>query len=445
MSKYHYNFNTMNFETMMEKYAGAKEYLVPSAEAVQNLYRIPEGEITRENGSDGRITTEKNSNTRRKTIYAAVAALAVLVLGTVIYFGTQVTKSGNGQSFSLADTEEDTKGNGETTENTDNAIGITQKTAVVFLTTGESAGADSSSDVEFSIDDAEGSADDMEISTETHMGEEEISVQYYAVLAGECLMNSFGFDVTYIYPDDFGGCYIDYDTLYVLVTSEDSIPYYKELLADYADYVAYEIVDFSYNELYAEMEEIWNTLTEAGIMPSEGYVDQVNNSICISVSTSNFENALEILAEMGIDVEASSETLSEYAGIGEVSTREISEEEEVSFVLDEIHESSADFTITNLSSRLLQYGMDKTLEKEVDGTWYQVNMKTNYSWSDVALTLYSGGQVSVTVNWGEYGSYKELSSGHYRLIKSFDFYTIDDSGFDHYEGIFYLACEFEVP
>lgn len=79
-------------------------------------------------------------------------------------------------------------------------------------------------------------------------------IQRRACEAHELLYSSFGWNETYIYPDNFAGDYIDYDTLHIQVTSNSAINYYEALLSDYSDAVVYDIVDYSYNELFDEAE-----------------------------------------------------------------------------------------------------------------------------------------------------------------------------------------------
>ena len=48
-------------------------------------------------------------------------------------------------------------------------------------------------------------------------------IQRKACEAHELLYSSFGWEETYIYPNDFGGDFIDYDTLHIQVTNEEAI------------------------------------------------------------------------------------------------------------------------------------------------------------------------------------------------------------------------------
>lgn len=85
--------------------------------------------------------------------------------------------------------------------------------------------------------------------------EDMFEIQREACLANEVLYKSFEWDGTYIYPDDFAGTYIDYDTLYILVTEGGSVEKYTVLLADYSN-VEYQFVPYSYNTLYSETQRV---------------------------------------------------------------------------------------------------------------------------------------------------------------------------------------------
>lgn len=79
-----------------------------------------------------------------------------------------------------------------------------------------------------------------------------------AVKAGEIIFGSFDKGPeSFIYPDDYAGEYIDADNkLHLMITTEDAKDRYALLLKDYADIVVYEIVEYSFNDLMAEAEEI---------------------------------------------------------------------------------------------------------------------------------------------------------------------------------------------
>lgn len=85
-------------------------------------------------------------------------------------------------------------------------------------------------------------------------------IQRDACLANETIYESFEWNNTYIYPDDFAGTYIDYDMLHVMVTSKDALKRYQTMLNDYTC-LKFDIVEHSYNEL---MENAARTVEELG-------------------------------------------------------------------------------------------------------------------------------------------------------------------------------------
>ena len=48
-------------------------------------------------------------------------------------------------------------------------------------------------------------------------------LQREACMAHEVLCNSFGWNGSYIYPEEFAGAFIDYDTLHILIKRNGDI------------------------------------------------------------------------------------------------------------------------------------------------------------------------------------------------------------------------------
>ena len=113
-------------------------------------------------------------------------------------------------------------------------------------------------------------------------GEKMLEFQKDAMDANETLYNSFDWDETYVYPDDFAGTYIKYNSLYVLVTDAASIEKYNVVLNGYKC-VKYEIVKHSYNELYKLVEEAFNELKDIYDITSY-YVDIRRNIAVLTVT-----------------------------------------------------------------------------------------------------------------------------------------------------------------
>ena len=140
-------------------------------------------------------------------------------------------------------------------------------------------------------------------------------IQRRACEAHELLYASFDWNETYIYPDDFAGDFIDYDTLHVQVTDETAIDYYKDLLSEYSDAVVYDIVDYSYNELqqftqnYAEeLEHEYEIISYC--------VDVKNNQCEIDVLRTDFAEVLALTNDIatydGNNINISVEAIDNY-------------------------------------------------------------------------------------------------------------------------------------
>lgn len=147
-----------------------------------------------------------------------------------------------------------------------------------------------------------GSTDRNPAVTETQTDDidpEEMSyIQYKAIKANDFLYESFEWgESDYIYPDDFAGTYIDYDTLHVLLTDKSAIPKYSKLLADYSEYVTFDIVKYSYNELYALNEKCFNELKDNNFSVTGCYVDVKKNRGIVEVLPEDLEKAVAYAAE----------------------------------------------------------------------------------------------------------------------------------------------------
>lgn len=128
-------------------------------------------------------------------------------------------------------------------------------------------------------------------------------IQRRACEAHELLYASFDWNETYIYPDDFAGDFIDYDTLHVQVTDEATIDYYKGLLSEYSDAVVYDIVDYSYNELFGEAENFVASIDEDYGVVSFG-VDVTQNKGLVDVIATDYE-------ALTLNIEKSKQNISE--------------------------------------------------------------------------------------------------------------------------------------
>lgn len=106
--------------------------------------------------------------------------------------------------------------------------------------------------------------------------EEMFAIQEKAVQANEIIYASFGWDETYIYPEEFAGTFIDYDVLHIQLTDENKIPSYRELVEEFVDSVVFDIVDSSYNKLYECSKAMAEELMESFYVVSYG-VDIKNN------------------------------------------------------------------------------------------------------------------------------------------------------------------------
>ena len=124
-------------------------------------------------------------------------------------------------------------------------------------------------------------------------------IQRKACEAHELLYSSFGWEETYIYPNDFGGDFIDYDTLHIQVTNEEAIDYYKNLLSEYTDTVVYDIVNCSYNDIKELTRDYAKELEREYEVVSYS-VDVKKNNGKISVLKSDYSDVMSFMNKVSM-------------------------------------------------------------------------------------------------------------------------------------------------
>lgn len=119
-------------------------------------------------------------------------------------------------------------------------------------------------------------------------------IQRYAAEAHDILYNSFliaGSDIEH-YPDNFGGDYIDGDTLHILVVDlpTQNITYYNDLLHNYLDYIVFENAEHSLQSLYDSANKIANSLIDNGVSVTSYGADTKKNCVSIGIDENDSFN-----------------------------------------------------------------------------------------------------------------------------------------------------------
>jgi hypothetical protein len=85
------------------------------------------------------------------------------------------------------------------------------------------------------------------------------------------------------------------------------------------------------------------------------------------------------------------------------------------------------------------YGEDFSLEKKINGEWYQVpvTIKGNYGFNSIGYNLASGDEKEKAMDWG--WLYGNLNRGEYRIVKS----ILDFRAAGNYDT-YNLAAEFTI-
>lgn len=114
-----------------------------------------------------------------------------------------------------------------------------------------------------------------------------MQLQANAVAANECLNESFGHDAigNITFPDDFAGARIEEDKLVLSLTdtTAENKAKYIRWAGDYADYLLFENVEYSYNQLMNAAIDVTNTLKESGYQITQYYVSEINNEVVLGM------------------------------------------------------------------------------------------------------------------------------------------------------------------
>ncbi len=120
----------------------------------------------------------------------------------------------------------------------------------------------------------------------------------------ECIYRSFDHnaDGTWIYPDDFGGAYLDEDgTIVVVLTdpSETCLEKYKTLVGS-SDTLTFTRKEFSYNELMRVGQEVAACLMKNGCRSVAFGPYDSENKVLITIREDFFEKAKTLAADLGV-------------------------------------------------------------------------------------------------------------------------------------------------
>lgn len=126
---------------------------------------------------------------------------------------------------------------------------------------------------------------------------EEVNPQQAACDAHQLLLSTFEeAEYGFIYPDEYGGDYIEDNILHICLTeyNSDIISRYKEILGD-VEYVVYEAADYSLNELIYSKDDAMEYLMDNGIEVYLAAISERDNNISIEVSENNLIQASQLM------------------------------------------------------------------------------------------------------------------------------------------------------
>lgn len=121
--------------------------------------------------------------------------------------------------------------------------------------------------------------------------------------------------------------------------------------------------------------------------------------------------------------------------VGRKSSLQIETEKSVVMEITQLSETGIELEISNLGDTKAYYGKWYSLERNIDGEWYELNFaegNADITFPAVGYDLNAGLSAKKQIDW-EF-AYGKLPEGHYRLIKDFEIL----------QNEFYVACEFSI-
>ena len=103
---------------------------------------------------------------------------------------------------------------------------------------------------------------------------------------------------------------------------------------------------------------------------------------------------------------------------------------------------SAEFILVNSSNMNVGYGDFYAIQMLIDGKWCNIeDAKPDYN---LGLTIIPpGADISFFIDWSWPSAYGVLQNGHYRLLKTFSFYSKQDIACKESNN-YYVYCEFDI-
>lgn len=109
----------------------------------------------------------------------------------------------------------------------------------------------------------------------------------------------------------------------------------------------------------------------------------------------------------------------------------------------DVSPSGASVAIRNTGEKVISYGEEYAIEKEMDGDWYTVDVQNwivehkQFGWNDSLRVLQPGEETAEEIEWATFFGIR--SPGNYRLVKHVFYLSGEEAG----EGID-VAVYFEI-
>lgn len=248
---------------------------------------------------------------------------------------------------------------------------------------------------------------------------------------------------------DHGSLYLDNDLERIvvgLVEGSKKGQEFKNLVEERLpnDVVKWKTVKYPQNVLNNKYSVVWRDIEAFGLDSRNnfGISNQTEkNRLLVEIDSITEEQREKLKNKFGdiihIKVDGEMKELTEKANQQTIETKDVSMRTKKETYPVNINTFS--IIIKNDSQADLSYGSPYSIQKRVEGTWYEIPFDMNTGFNSIGLSLQSGGTNTeeISINRLDY----ELTPGLYRVVKSFDPSEGNDYNPENYVKV---AAEFEL-
>ncbi|MCD5323188.1 MULTISPECIES: immunoglobulin-like domain-containing protein [Pontibacillus] len=255
--------------------------------------------------------------------------------------------------------------------------------------------------------------------------------------------------------NDYGTFYLDREKeQYVVGLLEDSAKAqeFREALKDTIEdkWIRFETVSYTTNTLHSKMSVVYDDVKEFAKDKRNNFhvaSDISNNQINLVIDHLTEDEQAQLYNKFGdmlsITIDEEQNELTKKANEQEISEQVSEDEITVGMTAEKfqypITTEIVKLTVRNTGDVPLLFGTHYTIQKKIDGTWYEVPFD-NGAFNDIGLSISPGNTYEEEVHLT--GLDYTLTEGTYRVVKSFD---QEDKDHDRFKTVRVAATFDLVP